>query len=247
MATFGATMMDSTQQALGMAADEAGVYVTGVFSRDFTAGAQSFTALSGDEGFLVALEPDLSRVKWAARAQGRQSSNDNLRAIALSGEHVWVGGFFAAGTGVLKPNIGPLDSTFQCEIEQTIAGLTEGVVAALDTKLGHCELAVLVGGVGLDHVRALHATETGVLATGFTDGIEDFDPSLTTDELSRNGFVASIDIEGTLEGRLIGGTSLDYVEGAAPNPDGTLVFGSYGAPFDVLDRHDDFFVGVLLP
>lgn len=255
IATFAATDVNAAQQAWAIAADASGVYVAGSFTRQLIAAPlAAVPASSSEDGFVVALEPDMTTptVRWAARAtSNRNGAPDGLRAALLSSGRLWIGGYLERGTSAIsgqEPTIGIVDATPDNDCTFAAAPeMRDGVVAVLDPTTGACAGALLLGGPQRDEVRALVPYGAGVAATGLTtEGIAGLDSSLGAG--SRDGFLARIDAEPevTLVGGLsLGGVSWDYLDAARTTGGALLVAGSYDVPFDVLQGDADFFVGSL--
>lgn len=239
------TAVDSgaAQQVFGVAADASGVYLAGSYTRQLIAAPlPAMPATAAAEGFVVALQPDLTPV-WTARAtSGQGTGDDALRSIFIAGTKLVVGGYLEDGTGPQLPSFGRVQTGTVCTFTE---GPTDydGFVGILTKNSGDCTAATLLDANGVDQVRAVAPDGDGVLATGFTDGF----PGLETtaaDPSSRSGFLARLDSSLIVTGgAAIGGTSLDYVDGARAVDGGFLVAGSYGVPFDVLESERDFFVG----
>jgi hypothetical protein len=234
----------ATQQVYGVAADASGVYLAGGFTRQIIATPVPVVpGVSGEEGFVVALKPDLAPgAIWVARSTSSQgSANDSLRSIFIAGNRLIVGGYLAAGTGSQTPTFGKLANGAICTLEEPVS--IDGFVGALKKNNGDCIAAVRLGGDGVDQVRMVTPDGEGVLATGFTEGIEGLETTAAV-PLTRNGFLARLD-DGLMltGGAALGGTALDYVDGARAIDGGFLVAGSYGLPFDFLTSQDDVFVG----
>ncbi|MBL8742480.1 MAG: hypothetical protein JNK04_15330, partial [Myxococcales bacterium] len=246
--TLTATDNGATQQVLGVAADASGVYLAGSFTRQIIAAPlMSLPVVSGEDGFVVALKPDLSPgAAWIARATSSLGgASDQLRSIAIDGTRLVVGGHLGTGTGSNTPSFGRATGGEVCTLEAPVTVTIDGFVGVLQKSNGDCLGATRLGEGGVDHVRAVIPDGQGVIATGFTDGMAGLETTVAA-PLSRNGFIARLDASlGLVGGIALGGTSLDYVDGARPVQGGVVVAGSFGAPFDLLTTQDDFYVGKL--
>ncbi|NUO53378.1 MAG: hypothetical protein HOV80_31400 [Polyangiaceae bacterium] len=250
LATFAATTASAVQQAHALAVDATGIYIAGTFTRELIAPPlPAMPKSAGEDGYIDAIEPSLQtpEARWTARlTSNRATANDGVRALALWGGSLWVGGFQERGTNAVmsqEPALGVVDmSVPTCTL--ALAEGRDGVVGRLDPSTGECEGAIVLGAAQEDEVRGMAALADGIVATGFTTGgIPALDGSAGGG--SRDGFFARFEGAGVVVagGRTLGGVSWDYLDAARP-VDGALVLGgSYDASFDVLKGHADFFVG----
>ncbi|MBL9023658.1 MAG: hypothetical protein JNL21_15795 [Myxococcales bacterium] len=253
--SFTATDANAAQQAWAITADATGVFVAGSYTRQIIAAPiAAVPASSSEDGFVVALEPDMGTptVRWVARAtSNRNGAPDGLRAAMLAGGRLWIGGYLERGTTPIagtQPEIGVVDAlpgndcTFAVSPE-----MRDGVVATLDPATGSCSGALLLGGPQRDEVRALVPHGAGAAATGLTtEGIPGLDQALGAG--SRDGFLAwlSAGTDIALDGGFsVGGVSWDYLDAARTSSGALILAGSYDVPFDVLEGDADFFVGAM--
>jgi hypothetical protein len=252
--TFAATEDGAAQQAFAVAADTSGIYVGGSFSRQLIA-APHPTVLSsaGEDGFIAAIEPDLSAVRWIDRlTSNRYSANEGVRALALAGGSLWVAGFQDQGTSAVmggEPTLGTPDAQPIDDCVLAVAVRRDGIVGRLDLATGACQGAVVLGGAEEDEVRGAVPFGAGVTVTGFTTvGVAGLAGEFAAG--SRDGFVAHLDTSQgvTLTGGLmLGGVSWDYVDFARHHDGAILVGGSFGSPFGGLEGTTDFYFGALAP
>ncbi len=248
-AMVGATDTSAVQQVRAVVADASGIYVAGSFTRQIVA-APSFDmpSSSGEDGFIVALAPDLSPVRWMSRlTSNRSAANDGLRGLAIAGGTLWVGGFHDRGTSAvmgMEPMLGKVDGITTNDCILPLADGRDGVVGRLSLEDGSCEGALSIGGAQEDEVRVLMPSGEGVFAGGFTTvGVPGLDPSAGGG--SRDGFFALFVGPGVVlvGGRSLGGVSWDYLDALRVHEQALVLGGSYDASFDVLDGHADFWVG----
>jgi len=252
LVTFQATPAAATpaQQAHAIAADASGVYVAGSFTRDIVVPPlDPLVATGGEDGFVVALDPDLSLAapRWIARVTSSGSApqkSDGLRAVTVSATgSIWVGGYVDYTTAVTG-EVGVVGQPVNVCALPALAK-RDGLVSALDPITGACQFATLLGGAQDDEVRGLKTWPDGrVLVSGFvTGGIAGLS---TIDGGSRDGYVALVEGQQgsslVAGGYVLGGTSWDYLDGVAGTSGAELILaGSFGVPFDMLDGETDFF------
>ena len=249
LATLAGVDTSATQQAYGVWTDASGVYVVGGFTKQILAAPlAAVPAAAGEDGFVAAFENNLANPtpRWVARAtSNRNSATDSLRAVYADGARVFVGGFLERGTsmvGGMDPALGVIGGS-PCAVATPVG--RDGIVGVLDVTTGACLGTLLLGGVDEDEVHAITPTPLGIAASGFTtNGIAGLDASLRGG--SRDGFVALLDPALTISGgRVLGGTSWDYLDGAWVDGAKLRVAGSYDTRFDFLDGQSDFFIGSL--
>ncbi len=249
---FAATDVNAAQQAWAIAADASGVYVAGSYTRQLIADPlPSMPASASEDGFIVALDPDLTpaTTRWVARAtSNRNSGVDALRAAALSGGRLWVGGYLDRGTTAVmsaEPSIETLDAVADNDCILTLPDVRDGLVGALDPQDGTCLGAALLGTAQGDEVRGLAPSPGGVVATGFTTaGVMELDASLAGG--SRDGFAAFLSIGTGAEidgGWVLGGVSWDYLDAAQVTGSEVVLAGTFDASFDFLTGGADFWIG----
>ncbi len=255
IATFTASETGAAQQAHALAVDETGVYVGGSFSRQIIPEmGLTVPSSSSDDGYVIALEPDLGTptVRWVATlTSNRSGASDGVRALALSGGSLWVGGHQDRGTSAvmgLEPALGTADMVPGDDCSLPLADARDGVVGRLDPMTGACLGAVALGAAFQDEVRSLGAFPDGrVVAVGFTtSGVPELSSELAGG--SRDAFVAILTATAGVSvesGMMLGGASWDYLDGGRAGSTSVVVAGTYDLPFAGLGGGADFFVGEL--
>ena len=158
-----------TQTCKSVKADAAGnIYLTGFFplTADFDPGADVFemTALGSSDAFVLKLDAAGNFV-WAKAFSGTAADNANDLAVDASG-NVFVTGLFQT-TADFDPGPGVFNLT---------AFSNDIYIAKLDAA-GNFGWAIRYGGATLDAGLSIFISAAGnIYATGFFEGVVDFDP-----------------------------------------------------------------------
>lgn len=233
-------------EVTGMAVDPFGVYLVGTYTEEIVAEPRPVLGAAfglKTDGFVLALQPDLSGAQWIARASSIGNRADVLSVVTVDEGRVWIGGQANDTTSEELVELGY--PNVQCSTAET-AKLRDVFVGALDLVTGDCQSATLLGsGHNADFARALVSTPTGIVVAGSSWGIDGFDLTLGGNA-TRDGFTAFLQSDGQVEsGLLIGGVGKDYLDGLQPYDGGFIVAGSYDQAFGGLTGDDRFYVALL--
>lgn len=189
--------------------DEYGnVYITGAFEEtaDFDPGSATFNLSSNGEGDIFILKLDASgNFIWAKSIGGTYWDYGLFIAIDALENVCLTGGF--SNTADFDPS----ESTF----ELTSNGLTDVFILKLDAS-GNFIWANSFGGIYEEQGRSIITDESGnFYLTGFFKTTVDFDPGVSTYNLTSNGgwdcFIQKLDTDGNfIWAKSIGGSNDDY-------------------------------------
>jgi hypothetical protein len=145
--SFGGELFDG---ATGVAVTAEGdVYVSGFFQAAMTVGPSTLEAAEGGmDGFLVKLDAG-GEVVWARRFGA--AGDDQLLAVAVADDGVWVAGRAALGV--------------ECDTELIVNGPSDGFLCKLAHD-GTALASLLVGGLGADELSSVAHAGGNVVALG---------------------------------------------------------------------------------
>jgi hypothetical protein len=203
---------DNTGQAVAVDPDGY-VYFAAIIDGTASIGGQSFSAISGRDGFLVKLDPDGEAV-WGIAVGGSQTNAAYDVAVHPEGGVVLSGQF----RGVATFGDIPLQSS----------GLTDTFAARIDAD-GDVVWATKLGAQGDDYNRGLAVAPDGAI---YLTGSFEQEILVGTDILVSPNFstvyVARLNPDGSPAwGRRIGGTGFDFGESLAVDAEGNVYATGY--------------------